>query len=239
LIFSLKRLASLPLIRAELQRRKPPLYGPLIHDLSQVLYLPFDHDDGSYARDRSGYNNHGTIYGATLVAGKIGMARSFDGVDDSIEISHSDSLWFMDKDYGISFWIKTTQSPSVNVGIIWKSGDEAKSEVVLTTEGKIQYAVFKTVWSYAPTDKAINDGKWHDIAVIRRTDLAKFQFLIDGEFDSDFTDKEPKASYSNSGDVIIGRVLLRYLQASLDEMRFYNRLLSEAENARLMYLRGV
>jgi len=91
------------LIRVELQRRRLPRPGPLLHDLSQVLYLPFDHDDGSRVRDRSGYNNHGTIYGATRVAGKVASALSFDGVDDYVQIPHSASL---DLDYfTILCWI--------------------------------------------------------------------------------------------------------------------------------------
>jgi len=82
----------MPLYRAELQPKKIVQPSTLLHDVSQVLYLPFDYDDGSYARDRSGYNNHGTIYGATPGTGKIGMARSFDGVDDYVEVPDSASL---------------------------------------------------------------------------------------------------------------------------------------------------
>jgi len=82
----------MPLYRAELLAKKPLRYAALIHDVSQVLYLPFDWDDGSKARDRSGCNNHGTIYGATLTAGKIGMGRKFDGIDDYIETVHNPVL---------------------------------------------------------------------------------------------------------------------------------------------------
>jgi len=82
----------MPLYRAELLAKKPLRYPALIHNVSQVLHLPFDYDDGSYARDRSGYNNHGTIYGATLATGKIGMGRKFDGTDDYVEVPHSSSL---------------------------------------------------------------------------------------------------------------------------------------------------
>jgi len=76
----------MPLYRAELLAKKPLRYAALIHDVSQVLYLPFDYDDGSYARDRSGRARHGIIYGAARVSGKIGMAREFDGTDDYVEV---------------------------------------------------------------------------------------------------------------------------------------------------------
>jgi len=97
----------MPLYRAELLAKKPLRYATLIHDVSQVLYLPFDYDDGSYARDRSGYNNHGTIYGAARVDGKIGMALRFDGVDDRVEIPHSASLHFLNaSEISFAYWAK-------------------------------------------------------------------------------------------------------------------------------------
>jgi len=95
----------MPLYRAELLAKKPLRYAALIHDVSQVLRLPFDYDDGSYARDRSGYGNHGTIYGAARADGKIGMALSFDGVDDYVEIPYSSSL-VTSNEMTIEAWVK-------------------------------------------------------------------------------------------------------------------------------------
>jgi flagellin-like protein len=56
--------------------------------------------------DGSGNNNHGTIYGATWIDGKIGKALSFDGVDDyvnrpSVAGLNRSALTFM-------FWSKQT-----------------------------------------------------------------------------------------------------------------------------------
>jgi hypothetical protein len=76
----------MPMYRAELVDRGFYWRKRRLHDKSLVLYLSFDKDDGSYARDRSGYNNHGIIYGATRVAGKVGNALSFDGIDDYAKV---------------------------------------------------------------------------------------------------------------------------------------------------------
>jgi hypothetical protein len=76
----------MPLYRAEVVQQQITLHKPRLHDKSQVLYLPFDNDDGNYAKDRSGYNNHGVIYGATHVAGKVGIALSFNGTSNYVDV---------------------------------------------------------------------------------------------------------------------------------------------------------
>jgi hypothetical protein len=50
-----------------------------------VLELHFNELSGSTAYDLSGYNNNGTIYGATRVQEGFGRALSFDGVDDYVQ----------------------------------------------------------------------------------------------------------------------------------------------------------
>ncbi|MEM3579288.1 MAG: LamG domain-containing protein [Candidatus Bathyarchaeia archaeon] len=48
-------------------------------DASCVLCLPLDEGQGTIAYDKSGKGNNGTIYGASWVDGKYGKALSFDG----------------------------------------------------------------------------------------------------------------------------------------------------------------
>jgi hypothetical protein len=61
-------------------------------DPSCVLCLPFEEPDGSIAYDISNYGNHGTIYGATRVNGRLRKALSFNGSTDYVEMLDSVSL---------------------------------------------------------------------------------------------------------------------------------------------------
>lgn len=66
------------------------------HQLKQladlVLCLPMDETSGSLAADYSAHYNHGTIFGASHIAGKINYGLSFDGIDNLINCSPNPSL---------------------------------------------------------------------------------------------------------------------------------------------------
>ena len=60
------------------------------------------------ANDESGFENHGTVNGATLVADRFGNQNSayqFDGINDYIKVSNSESLNF-ENSITVNFWIK-------------------------------------------------------------------------------------------------------------------------------------
>jgi hypothetical protein len=81
-----------------------------------VLYLPFDEGSGTIARDLSGFGNNGTlcngttcgVQGPTWTTGKVGGALSFDGVDDYVNIPHSSILNPNLGSFSILLWGKRT-----------------------------------------------------------------------------------------------------------------------------------
>ena len=69
-----------------------------------VVYLPFDGN----ALDASGFENHGTVYGAILTTDRFGVmnqAYSFDGQNDYILVTNTTSLNFQSS-ISVNFWIK-------------------------------------------------------------------------------------------------------------------------------------
>lgn len=77
------------------------VYGDIISPSGLVGLWHFQND----ALDESGNNNHGTITGATFVAGKIGKALSFDGVGKKVDVLDANSL-DLTTGLTISVWIK-------------------------------------------------------------------------------------------------------------------------------------
>jgi len=229
----------LPLIRAELQRRRLPRPGPLLHDLSQVLYLPFDHDDGSYARDRSGYDNHGTIYGATLATGKIGMARNFDGVDDYVEVPHNVSLDITDA-ITIGLWIKTPTPEKDFGGLLIKgtSGSFVYDFSLWGTTRRLRFGFFvgEYVTVYGAT--LLSANRWYHVVATYSQEEGVARIYLDGVVDGTLSENRPIST--NTLSLYTGyRGDAHPFDGIIDEVHVYNRALSEDEIARLMYLRGI
>jgi len=65
----------------------------------------FDEGSGSIAYDSSGNDNHGTVYGASWVAGVNSTALYYDGENDYVKVPHADSLNIIDE-ITIEAWMK-------------------------------------------------------------------------------------------------------------------------------------
>jgi len=251
----------MPLYRAELLAKKPLWHGALIHDVSRVLYLPFDYDDGSYARDRSGYGNDGTIYGATLAAGKIGSARSFDQVDDYVEIPHSASLNFL-KAFTITAWVK----PAPDISWDW---DKVYNKPITNTAWPPPYVCYDLCLSYADSGEPYSwvghdDGTWDVVRSDRALVKGNMYFLAatydaiggkqrlfgsgvfaDGSsgffklgernVTKDISQRTTKSLIGRRGDYAAPEAV----KGIIDEIRVFSRALSEDEIHMLMYRRLV
>src|SRR6056297_3100433 len=83
--------------------------------------------DNGMIRDRSGYDNHGTINGATPgYSGKVGRDFDFDGTDDVITTAN-----FSPETHTLSCWLNSDQSSygtASDNSLIWGyyDGDDDK-----------------------------------------------------------------------------------------------------------------
>jgi len=227
----------MPLYRAELLAKKPLWHGALIHDISQVLHLPFDYDDGSYARDRSGYNNHSTIYGAARVGGKIGMALSFDGVDDYVEVPHDPSI-NPTKELTIAAWVKSATENWNTYGWIVSK----RNAYIIHPVGDSKYIelyIYDTAWHGIGYMPAFDIRDWHHYAGTYKDGYLRLYF--DGTLAAGphgpFGDinLDTGSLYIGSDDQV--EAPGRYGNGAIDGVFICNRGLSAAEIRLLMYRR--
>jgi hypothetical protein len=88
-----------------------------------VGHWALDETTGTSAGDSSGNGATGSLVnGPTFVAGQLGNAVSFDGVDDRIKVVHAPQL-FMTGDMTISAWVKLAALPTDSVGVVSKGGN--------------------------------------------------------------------------------------------------------------------
>jgi len=181
------------------------------------------------AIDLSGNGNNGTIYGAQCVQGCSGRALNFDGVDDYVGISGSESL-NPTEEITLCAWIflkaKKTQ------GIIGKDGywhlecygDSAK----FAFEG-----YFGDEWRLLLSNYYPELNKWYFVCSVFRANYVGL-YVNGEEIKSD--DWGEGIGTSVSRDVFVGKTVWayfagneKYFNGIIDEVRIYNRALREEE----------
>jgi len=131
----------------------------------QVLYLPLVEGEGNIAKDFSGFNNDGIVYGATWVTGKFGHTLSFDGVNDYVESTNITLL----TQFTLMAWIYPLDVVSQRT-IISKTGTSVSDTnywLDVRENGKIYFGVYSTGGTgiYVQTERyAVNAYEWAHVA---------------------------------------------------------------------------
>lgn len=218
-----------------------------------VAWYPFNGN----ANDSSGNALNGSVSGATLTTDRFGVANkaySFNGTSDYIEIPYS-SL-FDNATFTISFWVKTPLStggggPNVNQGILTRvatggpslSVGSSTPWLIFEIGGSVTYAASGIAGGAASGGSSgqtlydISTDTWHHIAFTISTTVCSV--YVDGTFITSNTYTVP-VSYSSTV-IRIGKSLNTYwraFQGKVDDIAFYNRVLSSAEVTQL-YTGGV
>ena len=201
-----------------------------------VGYWTFDGQHTNWATgktfDMSGKGNHGTITNMTTsttpVAGKLGQAFRFDGVNDyvknSTDIIGTTALT-------ITAWIKPSASAlSIGTGRIVTNGNAtifklASSNRLSFTSNNINTAVSATNVLSGAADK------WQFVMVTRDSSGIA-NIYLNGSLTG--TANQNSGSPTSGNDFEIGAQLgTSFFNGSLDDVRIYNRALSAGEVQRL------
>ena len=191
-----------------------------------VLHLKMDKKSGSTAYDTSGYGNDGGIFGANHVQGKYGSALGFDGVDDKITITHSESLNYNYTDsFSASLWIKTEKQNSEQ-GFLYKyDNPEWPINIRQSNTGNtVLFAMRDDTSTFytAESTSIINDNKWHYIVAIHNAIDNNNYIYFDGVLE-DTVSTVGLTSIANLSNIIIGgNPSSDWMDGKIDDVRIYN-----------------
>ncbi|MEM5854647.1 MAG: LamG domain-containing protein [Candidatus Aenigmatarchaeota archaeon] len=229
-----------------------------------VLELRFEENFGDLTFDSSGKGNHGKIYGASWTDGKFGKALSFDGEDDWVKIG--DVLGFTSGDFTIVAWIKTSSGAPDNE-IVAKGGSCAVGGYKLITYNGYLRGSFNNQsanpYYEIVSNIMLNDSQWHQVAFVvkgLKTNSTYAYLFIDGNqaeiqygkinpagtlvgngpFDtSEWNISTPCSLGIGSSDRTDPNACPYYFNGTIDEVRIYNRALTEEEIKALYYQQRV
>ncbi len=220
-----------------------PVYSQFTLQDSLVAHYPFDGD----AQDYSGNGNHGTVYGATLTTDRFGNPNSayqFDGIDDYIEYTANGKFneplpltvaaWILLDDHHRNMVFANNWAENSYNGIFIgnATASSAKFHVQYGDGGETGPNSRRS--KTGTTDLTLNT--WYHVAAIIRGPQ-DMEIYINGLNDC--------GTYSGTGgqlyyipgetgqsgisDPYAQPTSLDYYHGKIDDLRFYNRELDEAE----------
>lgn len=196
--------------------------------------------DGN-AQDASGFNNHGTQQGgvnfttATDRFGVAGKAAGFDSVDDIIVLPET-IINYQSSEYSISSWVK----PNDNIGHIFYSGT-ASGEIAMIYDKQnnrfqFQVKLSNDTWYNVYYTNVIPNQYYHLIGTYKKGE--KVKLFVNGQSIGNLSIpnlnlcKYPICNNFNIPSSIGARNyngLNFKFKGTLDEIRVYNRTLSDAD----------
>lgn len=186
---------------------------------------------GNQVLDSSGYDNHGTVNGATLVpaAGleQLGNALSFNGVSDYVTVADSASLDFTGA-FSMSYWVKFN-SVATEQWLVSKGGGWNRAGFFSTiySSGNLRFGMGNGAAEVTADNGGFTTDTWyHIVMTYDGTTMRAYSngILLPNTNTNSY-------SYGNDFPVSIGRSDNNNIPFNglLDEVRIYERALSAVE----------
>ena len=208
-----------------------PVTVALAPTSSAGLVAAYNFDEGSATTlIDSALNNNGSIAGATFVPGFHGQALSFDGVDDIVTIAGSDSL---DLSSGMTLeaWVQPSDLDNWTTILLKENGESLAYGLYASDDTGNPPAGYVNVANgnqRAFGNSALAIGQWQHLTLTH--DAAFLQLYVNGTLVSRTAANGP-ISNSNEPLRIGGNTVFpnEFFQGLIDEVRVYNRPLSQSE----------
>jgi hypothetical protein len=214
-----------------------------------ITELTFNEGSGTTAADLSGHAHNGTlINGPVWTAGKYGQGISLDGINDYVNIAdHSDYTLNPAQSYSWSGWVKNNNFNQW--GTVWSqtvdannyfyfyahSSDDAEAGPVTNGISVYWYNGSSKLVIHS-NNNVLTAGAWNYITVTYNGSLAqvsRFTIYVNGVDATNRTDVVSAGTIAslNPTNIRMGsnQPFGDYLNAAIDEVRYYTRLLSLSE----------
>ncbi|NDB96578.1 MAG: LamG domain-containing protein, partial [Verrucomicrobia bacterium] len=217
--------------------------GTLINDATSfnslskglVAYYPFSGN----ANDASGNGFHLSVTGATPCPDRLGATNRsylFDGNDSMLtsgRISEVENL-----SHTLVLWVKASDPNQASlVGVVSDTATPGNTgyQLMVRTNSKFGFLQGRLAagdlapnssWKYAEENQATSGlGEWRQLVGIRSNGVA--MIYVNGVLQTNTTTLEP--FFDGNSRIRVGYDGFVYARANLDEIRFYNRALSQKE----------
>jgi hypothetical protein len=201
-----------------------------------VAAYSFDEGSGTIVNDSSGNGITGTIVGATwTTAGEYGNALSFNGSNAYVDLGNP-SLLQITGSMTWTAWVKATANPVNDGQIIAKSDDVSGWQFKTTPDtGPETFGVAVSggprafAQRYSTTVRSLN--VWYHVAGVYNATARTLDIYVNGVLDDGvLVGTVPAVQVNSSVNVNIGRRTNGYyFNGIIDNLRVYNRPLSQAE----------
>ena len=207
------------------------LLGNVSADINSglVAYYAFEGN----ANDSSGNGNHGRANdNVAYTSGKFGSSASFNGVNNYIVVPHSNSL-NLTSQLSLSFWFKGGGAQISYFIRKWNSGTDITWQADLATGGIGSGIDFYVSENGTSSDRVYirqvgqtyQDNQWHHYSATFEAGSSinlYIDSLLVGTIEGNISNVQ--SIFSNTSNLTIGEYA-----GQMDEVRIYNRVLSEPE----------
>jgi WD40 repeat protein len=203
-----------------------------------VAYYPFNGN----AQDESGNGNHGVAYGTVLCPDRFdheNRSYRFNGVDNYIRVEDTELLRLSKGEFTINLWARVAAEKG-SAALVFKrrNGSQTGYSLGIPYEkedsdyiGKLMFSVSGGGDPVMFSEDVLPSGQWVNIAVVHSKQSGSLLLYFDGELDST-TGEFPAPNSEATAPLFFGHDTSGqpyWFFGDMDDIRIYNRALSEAE----------
>jgi hypothetical protein len=220
------------------------LAWPASRTSSLLAGYRFEESAAATATDMSGNARTGTATGTTIVTGKLGKGRSFNGTSDKIAIADN-AVLRLTTAFTIAAWVKPGALPAASSLMVLVEKDDtsgnANYSLTIDNAGNCASGPSWSIWFQNAAAAAFTNcfpttitvGTWYH--VVGTWDNTNLKLYTNGVLQST-VNQAGKVPTTGTGVLMIGNEAGNafWYNGALDEVRVYNRALTASEVRSLM-----